>query len=404
MAGSRSVTPAATRPAAPNGPRRLSAHLDGSAWRARLRLSVISAAIISVLWSASAFIFVWHWEETLAQGKLAATARNHFLAVQDGLDEYLSKLSALRALFESSPDVTRAQFATFTGRLLQNETAVQNFSWVPRVTSADRLKFEQAAVRDGVAAYVIKTVTADNRVIPSPPQDEYLPIFYSTVAIRAASIYGIDLRSEPDIRERLDRARDNDGLSVVPDFVLHSTGGEVHGFLFSLPVYRHGLPHDTVEARRQNLLGFVHGAFLTGKAFDHIINAATNPTGLDLFLYPAGASPDTPALHVHASRLRADQIGTMPLANVLGQSHFTDLIAAGDARWIFAAVPVPGGPLDVRHDRAWLVLAASLLIGAITLFHLRTSGRQTRQLLAANEQISALAQTDALTGLINRRA
>ena len=281
---------------------------------------------------------------------------------------------------------------------------MQNFSWVPRVAAADRAGLEQAAARDGMAGYVIKTVTADNRVILSPPQDEYLPIFYSTVDIRTAPIYGIDLRSEPDIRVRLDRARDKDGLSVVPDFVLHSIGGEVHGFLFSLPVYRAGLRHDTVEARRQNLLGFVHGAFLTGKAFDNILNSATNPVGLDLFLYPAGAAPGTLPLHVHASRLHGDTIATTPLARVLDQPHFTGLIAAGDARWIFAAVPVPGGPLDVRHDRAWLVLAASLLVGAITLFHMRSSGRQARRLLAASERISELAQTDALTGLMNRRA
>jgi CHASE1-domain containing sensor protein len=248
MAGSGPVTPAAARPAAPSSPRRPFTHLDGGAWRARLRLSVISAAIISLIWSAAAFAFVWHWEETLAQGKLSSTARGHFLAVQDGLDGYLAKLSALRALFEASPDVTRAQFATFTGRLLQNETAVQNFSWVPRVTGADRAKFEQAAARDGVARFGIKAVTADNRIVPSPPQDEYLPIFYTTAGSRASSIYGVDLRSEPDIREPLDRARDNDSLSVVPDFVLHSVGGKTHGFLFSLPVYRPGLPHDTVEA------------------------------------------------------------------------------------------------------------------------------------------------------------
>src|ERR1700722_18022499 len=326
MAGSGPDTLAATRSAAPSGTRRPSAHLDGGAWRARLRLSVLSAAVIGLIWSAGAFAFVWHWETTLAQAELGSTARSHYLAVQDGLDDYLAKLSALRALFEASPDVTRAQFATFTGRLLQNETAVQNFSWVPRVAGPDRAKLEQAGARDGIAGFAIKSVTADNRVIASPPQDEYLPIFYTTAGTRAAAIYGIDLRSEPDIRARLDRARDNDGLSVVPDFVLHSAGGKTHGFLFSLPVYRTGLPHDTVEARRQNLLGFVHGAFLTGIAFDNIINTATNPTGLDLFLYPAGASPDTLPLHVHASRLRADMIGTMPLAKVLGQPHFTDLI------------------------------------------------------------------------------
>jgi diguanylate cyclase (GGDEF)-like protein len=404
MAGSGHDTAAATHSTAPSGPRRASAHLDGGAWRARLRLSVISAAVISLIWSAAAFAFVWHWEETLAQSKLSATARSHFLAVQDGIDDYLGKLSALRALFESSPDVTRAQFATFTSRLLENETAVQNFSWVPRVAAADRARFEQAAARDGVAAYTIRTVTPNDRIVPSPPQDEYLPIFYTTAGSRAAAIYGIDLRSEPAIREPLDRARDNDGLSVVADFALHRDGGKTHGFLFSLPVYRPGLPHDTVEARRLNLLGFVHGAFLTGRVFDNILNSATNPAGLDLFLYPAGAAPSTLPLHVHASRLHGDRIAATPLARVLDQGHFTGLIAAGDARWIFAAVPVAGGPLDVRHDRAWLVLAASLLVGAITLFHMHTSGRQARRLLAASERISELARTDALTGLMNRRA
>src|SRR6185312_15564826 len=358
----------------------------------------------SLIWSATAFWFTWHWEETLAQGKLTATARNHFLAVQDGLDEYLSKLSALRALFESSPDVTRAQFATFTGRLLEKETAVQNFSWIPRLARGDRARFEQAATRDGVPGYVIKEVTADDRIVPSSPKDEYLPIFYSTAGSLKSPIYGVDLLSQPSIRGPIEHARDTNDLSVVPDFKLHSVAGSVHGFLFSLPVYRPGLPHDTLEARRENLLGFVHGAFLTGKAFDRIINTATDPTGLDLFLYPAGAGAQALPLHVHSSRLRSDTVGALPFSAVLARPHFADLIAAGDARWIFAAVPVPGGPLDVRHDRAWLVLAASLLICAIALFHIYTSGRQTRRLIAAGERISELAQTDALTGLMNRRA
>jgi diguanylate cyclase len=401
MASPRPVTRATIRPAALSELRR---PLDGSAWRSRVRLSVIAAAVISLVCSAAAFWFMWHWEETLARGKLTAVARNHFLAVQDGLDDYLAKLTALRALFESTPDVTRAQFTTFTGRLLENETAVQNFSWVPRVVRGERATFEQAAVRDGIPGYAIKEVTADDRIVASPPNDEYLPILYSTAGNHRSPIYGVDLLSEPIIRERLDHARDINGLSVVPDFRLHSVAGAVHGFLFSLPVYRPGLPHDTVESRRQNLLGFVHGAFLTGKAFDHIIESATNPTGLDLFLYPAGAAPDTLPLHAHASRLRSDTVDAMPLAAVLDRPHFTDLIAAGDARWIFAAVPAPAGPLDVRHDRAWLVLAASLLVGAIALFHIYTSGRQTGRLIAAGERISELAQTDALTGLMNRRA
>src|SRR5262249_39503260 len=146
-------------------------------------------------------------------------------------------LSALRALFESNNEVTRAQFWVFVERLLRNETAIQNFNWVPRVMQAERAGLEHAAAHDGIAKYHIKAVTPEDRVIPSPERDDYLPIFYSSVRKLSSPIYGLDLGSQPGLRARLDRARDTDGLSVVPDFILHSQAG-VHAFLFSLPVYR----------------------------------------------------------------------------------------------------------------------------------------------------------------------
>lgn len=298
---------AVTRPANGHGPAggtgRATRWPDLGTRRARLRLPVISAAIFCFAWAAGAFAYVWHWENALAQSSLTSAARNQFLAVHYGLDDYLAKLTALRALFESSNDVTREQFGQFTERLLKNETAIQNFSWVPRVARAERSGLEQAAVRDGIAGYGIKGVTEDDRMVASPQQDEYLPIYYSSVRNAKSPIYGIDLRSQPAVRQRLERARDTDGLSVVPDFVLHSVKGQVHGFLFSLPVYRAGLPHQDVETRRQNLLGYVHGAFLTGEAFEHIINTVTTPIGLDLYLFPAGAGRHTSPLHVHHSRL-----------------------------------------------------------------------------------------------------
>ena len=110
-----------------------------------------------------------------------------------------------------------------------------------RVVRDERAAFEQAAAREGIAGYAIKEVTAEDRIVPSPAKDEYLPILYSTVGNRRSAISGVDLLSQPSIRERIDSARDTNGLSVVPDFKLHSVAGAVHGFLFSLPVYRTGL-------------------------------------------------------------------------------------------------------------------------------------------------------------------
>ena len=372
--------------------------------RTRLRLPVVSAAIIGLVWSMAAFWLVWRWEDTLAQNELRSAARSHLLAVQNGLNEYLAKLTSLQALFEASEHVTRGEFKTFTGRLLHNEKAIQNFSWAPRVTNAERPALEQTAVRDGIPGYRIKAVSADDKIGVSPERDEYLPIFYSSVRENTSAIYGIDLLSQPLIQQRLDRARDNNELSVVPDFMLHSVAGKARGFLFSLPIYRPDLPYATVEDRRRNLQGFVHGAFLTEEAFEHIITTGTNPQGLDLYLFGANPAPDAWPLLVHSSRLRALAIEAAPLRSVIAGRYFTDTLSAGDARWTFVAVPILGGPLDIRHDRAWLVLATSLLIGIIAVFYIRMSSRHGRRLLLANEQISVLAQTDALTGLMNRRA
>jgi hypothetical protein len=59
--------------------------------------------------------------------------------------------------------------------------------------------------------------------------------------VKTSRAYGIDLLSEPSVREPLERARDNDQLSVVPDVLLLSREKNVQGFLFSLPLYRRGL-------------------------------------------------------------------------------------------------------------------------------------------------------------------
>jgi CHASE1-domain containing sensor protein len=280
---------------------------SGVRWASRWLLPSLPVAIVGLIGgilSCTAFHFVWRFEQGISQKDLAAVTESHVLALQYGLNEYLNKLIALRAFFESSQQVTRAEFESFADRLLANEGAIQNFSWVARVTRAGRAEIERQARRDGLSDYHIKAVTADERIVISTEQDEYLPVYYSTVKLKSSPIYGIDLCSEPAIRRLLDRARDNDEISAMPDFILHSVAGNVHGFLFSLPVYRPGVFHETVEDRRRNLIGFVHGAFLTGLAVEHILAATTAERGLDLSLFAADAGPDDPPLYVHSSLLR----------------------------------------------------------------------------------------------------
>jgi diguanylate cyclase (GGDEF)-like protein len=372
-----------------------------SAWRTRVRRPVFAAALVVLVCSVLAFAAVWSWEDSLARARLESMAKGQLATVQKLLDDDVAKLTALRGLFESNNEVTRAQFTTFTAWLLQHDRSVQNLSWVPRIARAERAVYEQAAMRDGIGGFRIKAVTSDDRLVRSPERDEYFPIFYSSVAQRQSAIYGLDLASQPAVLQRLERARDDDRLSVVPDFMLHGTA--THAVLFSLPVYRAGFPRETTAERRANLLGFVHGAFRLDTAFGEITTTSA-PSGLDLYLFAPDAGPDSAPLHSHVSRGGASLTPPATLAAVTANVHFADTLSAGDARWSFLAVPVAGGPLEIRHDRAWLVLAATLLIGAIALFHLSVSARRMRRLLAANARIRELARTDLLTGLMNRRA
>jgi len=371
--------------------------------RLRAMLPVVTIAAIGLIQSAVASAFVWQWEERIARRELTAMAESHFLALQNGLNEYLNKLVAVRALFESSTEVTREEFETFSSRLLSGQMAIQNFSWVPLVTRDGRAQHEAAGVQQGLSGYRIKAVLPDDSIVTSPQRDEYLPIFFSTVE-RQSRIYGIDLLSQPAIRRPLERARDLDQLSAVPDFILHSRDGHVHGFLFSLPVYRQDRPNTTVAERRANLRGFAHGAFVTAEAIDHILNTTSSPRGLDLYVYLADASPAALPVHVHSSRLRKDAAQPEPRWRLMADRHVAGQLRAGDARWDLVAVPLAGSPVAARHDRAWLLLISGLIVTLIATLYTRLWVRHTQRLQQANEEIFSLAQRDVLTGLANRRA
>ena len=252
-------------------------------WIRQLVPSLVSA-IIGIALSIAAAFMVSLWEDRYAKLAFNSIAENRFMMLQNGVTESLSKLMALRALFDSSDHVTRNEFETFARPVLQTTSAIQTLSWVPRVLRSERAEHERAAVEEGFAGYRIKAIAADGSMAPSPENSEYFPIFYATVP-KTSRLFGLDLRSEPPTLAELEDARDGDqlGFSQVPALV--SSSGTQHGFIFSLPVYRQGLSHGTVEDRRRNLVGFVHGSFITAKMIETIIAANTTMQGVDLLFF-----------------------------------------------------------------------------------------------------------------------
>ncbi len=372
--------------------------------RLRQFLPCIVAAAIGIAVTVTSAAVIVQRDDGDADRQFRVLAENHFMVLQNGLNEYVNRLKAVRALFDSSVEpVTRNEFEAFAQPLLRENAAIATLSWVPRVSDSERAEHERAGALQGLPNYHIKDIDAEGKMTVSPKRSEYYPIFYATVP-RTSPLFGLDLRSEPATLAGLERLRDADRLGFSPVAMLVSTGGTEAGFLFSLPIYKRGSPHDSVEDRRRNLVGFVHGSINTAKMVSTIITNTKTPKGLDLFFFAPGGGAQAMPFYMHASRLRTSPPAPLSRAAAdAGCSWSRDLEADGLPWLTMVARPMPDGPLTVHHDRVWIVLAFGLILTGAVVTYIRSSQTHALRMMRINQKVSDLAQMDALTSLANRR-
>jgi diguanylate cyclase (GGDEF)-like protein/PAS domain S-box-containing protein len=356
-------------------------------WRAPHVLPSMTAAVIGLALSVSAWLAVSLREDRLAALELSQRANDHALVLQSGIDAYLSKIDALRALFNARSSVSREEFEKFAEGILYKQTAILAVSWIPRVAREQRATHELAAIQDGLAGYQIRSVAADGGIAPSADRSEYFPILYSTQLVLSSPLYGLDLNDGGPRQQSLERARDGDRMATSPSFVLRSGAGDRSGFLVMMPLYRPGLPHETVEDRRANLTGFVQGVFQTSVMIETIFDATMSPAGLDVYFYAANSGPDGTPLYFHSSRKRATPIQAQPRAVLTAGPHWSGKINVGDVQWTFIAAPIPGGAGTTGHGGAWLALAGFLLVSGGVVAYIWASGRYAKRLQDGNERL-----------------
>jgi diguanylate cyclase (GGDEF)-like protein len=359
--------------------------LDSRRWQGADIWPIILAAVVGMALSASAWLAVSDQKTKQAELDFNSRASNHALALQTGIATYADDIEALRALFESSDHgVSRSEFEHFAARILQGQSAILSISWIPRIKHDERAAHEAAAVRDGIASYSIKNVPSTGGHIVSPDREEYFPVYYRLEKERLGKpyVYGVDQNEDGVRGKTLERARDSNQLKVSGDLNLRSGGGR--GFLALMPVYRKGAPHDTIEQRRDNLIGFIRGAFETSVMIETILATNITPGGLDLYFFTSDSGRDPQLLHFHPSRLHASSVTPASYAALTAGLHWSGEIRIGDRKLTVVASPIPGGPGNASRIEAWMVLAAGLLITAVVTAHFWLSGRHSRRLQSAN--------------------
>ena len=176
----------------------------------------------------------------------------------------LSRLSAheqillsAAAFFEGTEGVTRQQWRRFVERqeLGSRLAGTQGLGFarlIPRRRLAQHIQDIRA---EGFPAYQVR---------PAGEREPYSAIVYlepfKGLNLRA---FGYDMLSEPVRREAMERACDRNAPALSAKVILvQETGTEVQaGTLMYMPVYRKGLPIDTVARRRAAIEGWVYSPY-----------------------------------------------------------------------------------------------------------------------------------------------
>jgi diguanylate cyclase (GGDEF)-like protein len=375
-----------------------------SGWRPTRHIwPIIGAASLGVAVATASWFAVSVWEERLAKAKFTNVAGDYATVLQNGLDQYLSKILAVRAFYDASVEVDPDEFELFTNQIGAGYEETMRLVWAPLVTRDERAAFERKVRDRGHPDFSIRTWSLANPMAVAPDRDEYFPILFTTVASKRAATLGTDLNSEPLRSEAIRRAREGNTVATAQGIQLRNPiSGQRDGFLAVIPVYRQDAELNSLEQRRHNTLGVVVGAFQTAAVLDAILDRATLPQDVDLYLYPAKSSPDAMPVYFRGAANRENELKPRPQQELADLPGWTTTISAGDAKWNLVVMPVREGVIS--YYRAWLVLAAVLLVFGALLAYMWTSLRHALRLEAANSRVLELAQTDLLTNLANRRA
>jgi len=172
-------------------------------------------------------------------------------AIEQGLDDAVEVLTTTNQLFAAVVPVTRAQFHDFTTPLLQRHPFIQAFNFHRFVPHAQRAALE-AELRSVVPDYVM-TEMRDGVVVPAATHASYLVVDYLEPLQGNRPAFGLNVRPDGLLAGALEQAIVSGQTTATG--LLALAQGPQRGFVILRPVYRHGLPLQTVAQRRAALVG-----------------------------------------------------------------------------------------------------------------------------------------------------
>jgi diguanylate cyclase (GGDEF)-like protein len=248
------------------------------------RLIPVAVLLIGIALSVVASQSAQQETRREAQLRFATTAANATVQVERRFAAYFEVLAGLRALFDTVDSVSRENFQRYV-RALALQRHLPGFevlNFAPYVSAASRDAFEKAQQNDPSLPRGVKFA-----ISPPGVRDSYHPFTLTEPMAETQQYLGKDIAASPPVRASLERARDTGNLTSSAQVIRLKGAAAQVGLAVRLPVYRVGMPLDTVEERRLAYFGSVGAGIWIGEMLKGLPGV---PEGIRLRLFDGGTA------------------------------------------------------------------------------------------------------------------
>ena len=303
---------------------------------------------IGLLLTVGAALYTGNLEVKTRKKEFAADCRDIELRMSRRLHTYALLLRSGSAFLYATDSVTRKEWREFIEktRIDKNLAGVQGVGYAVIIPENKLQKHYQQLQEDGFKENIVKLVGK---------RDIYTSIIYlEPFTDRNLRAFGYDMYSESVRHQALVRARDLDKTTMSGKVrLLQETDEHVQaGFLMFVPVYRNDRPHNTLEERRSNIIGWVYAPFRIDDLMHGILGEQNQ--NFDLEIYDGDASThDTLMTHI--------ENGTTPNSNDTAQYQFSKKIEFADHFWTITLHSLPIFEARIDTTRAMVIRQAGIL-------------------------------------------
>ncbi|MDN2712158.1 EAL domain-containing protein [Janthinobacterium sp. SUN118] len=362
--------------------------------RGRLPFSISAAAALTFACGASVTAVLFAAISQLEYDKMSLSLQQRagarVAAIEQGLDDAVEVLTTTNQLFAAIVPVTREQFHDFTTPLLQRHPFIQAFNFHRFVPHAQRAEFE-AGLRRIVPDYAM-TEMRNGAVVPAAAHASYLMVDYLEPLEGNRPAFGLNVRPDGLLAGALEQAIISGQTTATG--LLALAQGPQRGFVILRPVYRHGMPLQTIQQRRAALIGDTAAVIRGSELVQKILAGADllSDPQLEISVY-ADAGADPRHIIFRHGKATTDQPASAweSLPRWLQFAYhngYDSAFAAAGRPWHVRVVAHPR-PFLADHLGSLFTLLTGLLFSVLTTAFVQTLTQRSRRVQLLVEQRTA---------------